>query len=92
MTHSQVEEVVRDFVATQRSYAEECAPEGVFVRDPELAAELGVRHAPHCAIVFGGGGEVSLLASAGPDPLGHWNGVDEEGRVHQWLADELAEW
>jgi hypothetical protein len=93
MTYDQVKEVVRSFVETQRSYEGDLAPEGIYVRDPELAGELGVGPSPNCGVFLSDGTDVPLEAAAGPDGLGNWNGVDADGRVHEYLStDDLAEW
>lgn len=79
-----------DFIKTQQSYGPDCAPEGIFTRDKEYAKQLGVTYAPCCGVFLKDGTDIPCLACAGPDPLGHWNGVTEDGRVMQWLAEEVA--
>lgn len=81
-------EIVRSFVETQQSYEGDLAPEKIYVAHEELATELGVDHAPHCGVFTLRDGDVPCYACAGPDGLGHWNGVTGDGKVHEFLYDE----
>jgi hypothetical protein len=84
----ELREIVRDFVETQRSYAGALAPDGIFVSHPEMAEELSVQHAPFCGVFTVREGDVPCYACAGPDGLGHWNGVTVDGKVREFLYDE----
>jgi hypothetical protein len=85
-------EIVRSFCETQRSYGPDCAPEALYVHDAILAATFGAVCARNCGVWLKDGTDVVCHAVAGPDPLGHWNGVTNDGQVVQWLADEMADW
>lgn len=84
----EMREIVTSFVETQKSYTGDLAPEGIFVAHKELAEELGVKHSPFCGVFTVREGDVPCYACAGPDGLGHWNGVDRNGKVREFLYDE----
>lgn len=84
----EMREIVRAFVETQKSYTGDLAPENIYVSHPEMAEELGVKHSPFCGVFTVREGDVPCFACAGPDGLGHWNGVTRQGKVLEFLYDE----
>jgi len=83
-------EIVASFVETQKSYTGDLAPEGIYVLHEDVAEELGVPHSPFCGVFTVKDGDIPCFACAGPDGLGHWNGVDADGKVQEFLYDEQS--